>query len=69
LRIADAYATTTVTSFGRSLLDDANATVARATLGLVPGTDVQTQDAALQSIADLSTGANEMLYTTGGTYS
>jgi hypothetical protein len=54
-----------VTAFGRSLLDDANATVARATLGLVPGTNVQTQDAALQSIADLTTSADQMLYTTG----
>jgi pyruvate/2-oxoglutarate/acetoin dehydrogenase E1 component len=62
---SDAYATTAVTSFGRSLLDDANATVAQATLGLVPGTDVQTQDAALQSIADLATSADQMLYTTG----
>jgi hypothetical protein len=62
---ANTYATTALTAYARTLLDDANATVARATLGVVPGTDVQTQSAALQSIASLTTSANETLYTTG----
>jgi hypothetical protein len=63
----DTYATSTLTAFGRSLVDDANATVARATLGVVIGTDVQAQDAGLQSIADLATSADQMIYTTGST--
>jgi hypothetical protein len=41
--------------------------VAWSTLNIVPGVNVQAQDAGLQSIADLETDANEMLYTTGGT--
>ena len=40
------------------------ATTARTSLSLVPGTDVQTQDAGLQSIAGLTTAANKMIYTT-----
>jgi hypothetical protein len=64
---ANTFTTGTITSFGRSLVDDANASVARATLGVVIGTNVQAQDAGLQSIADLATSADQMLYTTGGT--
>jgi predicted Rossmann fold nucleotide-binding protein DprA/Smf involved in DNA uptake len=64
---ADTYATSTLTPYARTLLDDANASVARETLGLVLGTDVQAHDDALDSIAALATTANEMLYTTGGT--
>lgn len=42
-----------------------NASDARTNLGLVIGTNVQAQDAGLQSIASLTTSANQMLYTTG----
>ncbi|KRA59038.1 hypothetical protein [Rhizobium sp. Root651] len=41
-----------------------NVTQARVNFGLVPGTDVQVYSAALKSIADLTTGADRMIYTT-----
>lgn len=53
------------TSFGRSLVDDANAATARTTLGVAIGTDVQAYDAGLTSIAALTTAADKMIYTTG----
>ncbi|MGD9476955.1 hypothetical protein [Shinella sp. G-2] len=61
---ADAYATTALTPFARTILDDIDAAAARTTLGLVPGTNVQAYDAGLQSIAGLTTAANQMLYAT-----
>ncbi|MDK1481185.1 tail fiber protein, partial [Sinorhizobium sp. 6-117] len=61
---ADAYATTALTPFGRSLIDDADAATARATLGVAIGTAVQAFDAGLQSIAALTTAADRMIYTT-----
>lgn len=66
----DTYATASLTSFGRSLLDDANAAAARSTLGLGTaatgniGSDVQAYDVGLASIAGLTTAADRMIYTT-----
>ena len=47
--------TTTLSSYGRTLIDDADAAAARSTLGVVIGTDVQGFDADLSAVAALST--------------
>src|SRR6056297_906890 len=62
---SNTYTTATLTSFARTLLDDVNASAARATLGLAIGSDVQAYDAGLTSIASLSVASGRMLYTSG----
>jgi hypothetical protein len=50
---AGAATTTTLSAYGRTLIDDADAATARSTLGLVLGTDVQPFDGDLSAIGGL----------------
>jgi hypothetical protein len=49
-----APATATISSFGETLIDDANAAAARTTMGVAIGTDVQAWDDDLDDIAALT---------------
>lgn len=63
--ILDEYAAVDPTAAGLALLDDADASAQRTTLGLVIGTNVQAYDAGLQSISGLTTSSDKTIYTTG----
>lgn len=58
-------ASVTVSSFGATLVDDANASTARTTLGVEIGTDVQAYDAELAAIAGLTSAADKGIQFTG----
>lgn len=54
-----------LSSFARTILDDANAAAVQTTLGLVPGTNVQAYDAELAAIAGLTSAADKGIQFTG----
>jgi hypothetical protein len=56
-----APSTATVSTYGATLIDDANAAAARTTLGLAIGTDVQAWDTQLDKIAALATTNSAMI--------
>ena len=62
---ANTYAVTTLSSFIRTLLDDADAAAARTTLGLVIGTDVQAQNSTLSQISALANTAGNVIIGNG----
>lgn len=55
----------TISAFGATVVDDADASAVRTTLGLVIGTNVQAYDATLTSLAAVSGVAGDILYASG----
>lgn len=67
---ADAFTTTDLSSFGRTLIDDADAAAARTTLGLgtaatQASTAFQASDATLTALAGVTVAADQVIYSTG----
>ena len=60
----DTWAEADITAAGLAILDDANASAQRTTLGLVIGTDVQAEGETLTSLEGLSLVSGDILYAT-----
>jgi hypothetical protein len=65
----DTFAMASLTTFGRSLIDDADAAAGRTTLGVVIGTNVQAWDADLDAIAALAGTSGLLRKTAANTWS
>ena len=56
---------TTISAFGATIVDDADAAAVQVTLGLVIGTNVQAEDAVLTDLAGLTLVQGDILYHNG----
>lgn len=65
----DTFAMSSLTTFGRSLIDDADASAARTTLGVAIGSNVQAWDADLDAIAALAGTSGFLKKTAANTWS
>ena len=66
----DTYATTKISSAGRSFLTADTASDQQSALALVPGIDVQAHSTTLDSVNTIASGtANQLMYTTGTAFS